>query len=60
MIWYGFLGGKEFVQRTYKNLDQCVKLEVLIIIIVLNNNTRGEDKTAQFKHVVNVLFILAV
>ncbi|KAK3726917.1 hypothetical protein QZH41_016706 [Actinostola sp. cb2023] len=27
MIWYGFLGGKEFVQRTYKNLDQCVKLE---------------------------------
>ncbi|KXJ26244.1 Diacylglycerol kinase eta [Exaiptasia diaphana] len=27
MIWYGFLGGKEFVQRTYKNLDQRVKLE---------------------------------
>ena len=28
MIWYGVLGGRELVQRTYKNLDQRVQLEV--------------------------------
>ncbi|XP_032237664.2 diacylglycerol kinase eta isoform X2 [Nematostella vectensis] len=27
MIWYGVLGGKEIVQRTYKNIDQRVKVE---------------------------------
>ncbi|XP_047130185.1 diacylglycerol kinase eta isoform X3 [Hydra vulgaris] len=28
MIWYGVLGGKEIVNRTYRNLDQNVHLEV--------------------------------
>ncbi|EDO40684.1 predicted protein, partial [Nematostella vectensis] len=27
MIWYGVLGGKEIVQRTYKNIDQRVKCD---------------------------------
>eukprot|EP00794_Sanderia_malayensis_P011142 gene11142-12314_t len=27
MIWYGVLGGKELVNRTYKNLDRNVQLE---------------------------------
>ncbi|XP_066141858.1 diacylglycerol kinase eta isoform X2 [Euwallacea fornicatus] len=26
-LWYGVLGGKELLQRTYKNLDQRVQLE---------------------------------
>ena len=28
MMWYGVLGTKELVQKTYKNLEQRVKLEV--------------------------------
>ena len=28
MIWYGVLGGKELVNRTYKNLDKNVHIEV--------------------------------
>ena len=27
IMWYGVLGGKEILQRTYKNLDQRVQLE---------------------------------
>ncbi|KAK3094795.1 hypothetical protein FSP39_006352 [Pinctada imbricata] len=27
LMWYGVLGGKELVQRTFKNLDQRVQLE---------------------------------
>ncbi|KAL5005462.1 hypothetical protein ScPMuIL_018918 [Solemya velum] len=27
MMWYGMLGGKEILQRTFKNLDQRVQLE---------------------------------
>lgn len=34
---YGFLGGKEFVQRTYKNLEQKVLLECDGIQIPLKN-----------------------
>jgi diacylglycerol kinase (ATP) len=26
-MWYGMLGGKQFISQTYKNLDQRVKLE---------------------------------
>lgn len=26
-MWYGVLGGKEILQRTFKNLDQKVQLE---------------------------------
>lgn len=26
-MWYGVLGGKEILQRTFKNLDQRVQLE---------------------------------
>lgn len=29
MMWYGVLGTKELLQRTYKNLEQRVQLEVL-------------------------------
>lgn len=28
MMWYGVLGTKELLQRTYKNLEQRVQLEV--------------------------------
>lgn len=28
MMWYGVLGTKELVQKTYKNLEQRVQLEV--------------------------------
>lgn len=28
MMWYGVLGTKELLQRTYKNLEQKVQLEV--------------------------------
>ena len=28
LLYYGLLGGKELLQRTYKNLDQRVRLEV--------------------------------
>lgn len=27
-MWYGVLGTKELVQKTYKNLEQRVQLEV--------------------------------
>ena len=27
MVWYGVIGSKEFVNRSYKNLDQRVQLE---------------------------------
>jgi len=27
MMWYGVLGGKEILQKTFKNLDQRVQLE---------------------------------
>ncbi|KAG8144735.1 hypothetical protein E2320_013182, partial [Naja naja] len=27
MMWYGVLGTKELLQRTYKNLEQRVQLE---------------------------------
>ena len=27
-IWYGVLGGKELINRTYRNLEQNVHLEV--------------------------------
>ncbi|CAN7996099.1 unnamed protein product, partial [Ixodes pacificus] len=27
MMWFGVLGGKELLQRTYKNLEQRVQLE---------------------------------
>ena len=27
MMWYGMLGGKELVHRTYRNLEQKVQLE---------------------------------
>ena len=27
LMWYGVLGGKEILQRTFKNLDQRVQLE---------------------------------
>lgn len=27
MMWYGVIGGKEIVQRTYKNLEQKLSLE---------------------------------
>lgn len=29
MMWYGVLGTKELLQRTYKNLEQKVQLEVI-------------------------------
>lgn len=28
MMWYGVLGTKELLQKTYKNLEQRVQLEV--------------------------------
>lgn len=28
LLYYGLLGGRELLQRTYKNLDQRVRLEV--------------------------------
>lgn len=31
MMWYGVLGTKELLQRTYKNLEQKVQLEVNFI-----------------------------
>ena len=27
LMWYGVLGGKEILQKTFKNLDQRVQLE---------------------------------
>lgn len=30
MMWYGVLGTKELLQRTYKNLEQKVQLEVSV------------------------------
>lgn len=30
-MWYGVLGTKELLQRTYKNLEQKVQLEVIFI-----------------------------
>lgn len=31
MMWYGVLGTKELLQRTYKNLEQKVQLEVMFV-----------------------------
>ena len=36
MIWYGVLGGKEFIVRTYKNLDQNVHLEVSYLVSLIS------------------------
>ncbi len=35
MIWYGVLGGKELVNRTYKNLDRNVQLEVCMHCVAI-------------------------
>lgn len=41
MMWYGVLGTKELVQKTYKNLEQRVQLEVRHRRAVLSGG--GED-----------------
>uniref|UniRef100_A0A671QWP8 SAM domain-containing protein n=1 Tax=Sinocyclocheilus anshuiensis TaxID=1608454 RepID=A0A671QWP8_9TELE len=39
MMWYGVLGTKELLQRTYKNLEQKVQLEVSQIEVVFHYHT---------------------
>lgn len=41
MMWYGVLGTKELVQKTYKNLEQRVQLEVpLTLVHILDKSTK--------------------
>lgn len=35
MMWYGVLGTKELLHRTYKNLEQKVLLEVRPTVIIV-------------------------
>lgn len=39
-MWYGVLGTKELVQKTYKNLEQRVQLEVWSAHTHHNNTRR--------------------
>lgn len=44
MMWYGVLGTKELLQRTYKNLEQKVQLEVwkdLYLACLTSNLIKG-------------------
>ena len=47
MMWYGVLGTKELLHRTYKNLEQRVLLEVpvLELILVLSTHKPGAART---------------
>ena len=58
MVWYGVLGGKEIVNRSFKNLDQRVQLECdgqriplpnLQGIVILNITRYRHSRTFEIK-----------
>jgi len=70
MMWYGVLGGREIVHRTYKNLEQRVRLECdgqliplpnLQGIVVLNIPRYGSFSTSyKFSGLVVILSLIRV